>query len=396
MLIFTFQMLSMSWTSVSRHVSGTRTKSARSEGVAVLRGGASDYDRKAYGHRATFQPGVVKPVGSLYTKMLVIAKTKAEDTSWVDENFHNNPQIQHSIYVADDPTAALHPPRNKGNEAMIYLTYIIDNYNNLSDVNIFMHSHRFAWHNNIILDKDAVQMINRLSAERVQREGYMNMRCHWDPGCPKWIYPSNLDPDGTKQEEPIIAVAWSEIFPLDPLPEVLAQPCCAQFAVSRDRILSVPLERYIVYRDWLLRTPFSDYVSGRVFEYIWQFMFTGKAIVCAAENVCYCDGYGVCFGNSKNYREYMVLDGWKKGIQKELESQEQYAKTYEILVAQGKHDRAAYFGKPSEEKMTELKETILGATSWSEDAKKHAMYNGDVAESRAAEAGRPWKEGDGF
>jgi len=57
------------------------------------------------------------------------------------------------------------------------LSYIIDNYERLSDVNIFMHSHRYSWHNDELLDHDAVQMVQRLSAERVQREGYLNMRC---------------------------------------------------------------------------------------------------------------------------------------------------------------------------------------------------------------------------
>lgn len=56
---------------------------------------------------------------------------------------------------------------------MVYLSYIIENYNNLADVNIFMHAHRMAWHNNELLDHDAVQVIARLSAERVQREGYV-------------------------------------------------------------------------------------------------------------------------------------------------------------------------------------------------------------------------------
>lgn len=63
--------------------------------------------------------------------------------------------------------------RNKGHEVMAYLSYIIDHYNNLSDVNIFLHSHRYAWHNNDLLGGDAVQMVKRLSAERVQREGFM-------------------------------------------------------------------------------------------------------------------------------------------------------------------------------------------------------------------------------
>lgn len=124
-----------------------------------------------------FKNGTIKPIGDSYTKTIVMPRTKDEDASWVDDNFGEDKYIRTSIYSVDDSSADLHPPRNKGHEAMIYLSYIIEQYENLSDVNIFMHSHRYAWHNDELLDNDAVQMISRLSAERVQREGYMNMRC---------------------------------------------------------------------------------------------------------------------------------------------------------------------------------------------------------------------------
>ena len=120
---------------------------------------------------------------------------------------------------------------------MIYLTYIIEHYDALPDISIFMHSHRYAWHNNDILDKDAAQMITRLSPAHVQREGYTNMRCHWDPGCPSWLHPGAIKEDRNKQEEVEFAKAWSELFPGDPIPQIIAQPCCAQFAVLRDQVM---------------------------------------------------------------------------------------------------------------------------------------------------------------
>lgn len=123
--------------------------------------------------KVSFQPGKLKAVDESYTKTIVIPRTVEEDVSWLDQNFEDDELFRKSVYVVDDPSAALYPPKNKGNEVMVYLSYIIDHYNNLSDVNIFMHSHQFAWHNNDLLGQDAVQMISRLSSERVQREGYM-------------------------------------------------------------------------------------------------------------------------------------------------------------------------------------------------------------------------------
>lgn len=109
--------------------------------------------------------------------MLVIPRTKDEEISWVQENFGGDAYINASIYSVDDFSAALHPPMNKGHEVMVYLSYIIESYDRLADVNIFLHSHRYSWHNDDLMDYDTVQMIGRLSAERVQREGYMNLRC---------------------------------------------------------------------------------------------------------------------------------------------------------------------------------------------------------------------------
>jgi hypothetical protein len=125
----------------------------------------------------SFRPGRPKPPGSNYTRTLVMPRMTGENVDWVDEI----PAIKKAIYVADDPSAPLHPPKNKGNEVMIYLTYIIDNYDALPDVSIFMHAHRYSWHNNDLLYHDAAEMIKMLSSERVQRQGYMNMRCLGTP-----------------------------------------------------------------------------------------------------------------------------------------------------------------------------------------------------------------------
>jgi Protein of unknown function (DUF3431) len=116
---------------------------------------------------SSFQPGTVKSVGWPYTKMMVTPRTSSEDVLWIAENLGASEHFKAAIYTVDGMNAELHPPKNKGHEAMVYLTYIIDNYHSLSDINIFMHSHRFAWHNNELLDSDSVQMVSRLAAERV-------------------------------------------------------------------------------------------------------------------------------------------------------------------------------------------------------------------------------------
>ncbi|KAH6681975.1 hypothetical protein B0J14DRAFT_469329 [Halenospora varia] len=336
--------------------------------------------------------GKVKPVGQPYTKTIVVPKTKGEEVDWIAEHFGGDEHIDYAVYVVDDPTAPFHPPKNKGHEVMVYLSYIIDHYYNLSDVNIFMHAHQHAWHNDDLLGQDAVEMISRLSAERVTREGYMNMRCHWGPGCPAWMHPGTVEEDINKQEETVLAQSWSELFPLDPIPNVLAQPCCAQFAISKERIRSMPITRYTFYRDWLLRTTLSDYISGRVWEYVWQFLFTGNHVVCPKEHICYCDGFGVCFGGEEEY------DAFYKRYTEREKLEEQLRKWHEL--DQKFHEHPEEFGTelepPEPGKDLELEGRIKGIRAWCEHTLQKAKEHGDVAMNRAKEAGREWHDGDGF
>ena len=67
------------------------------------------------------------------------------------------------------------------------------------------------------------------------------------------------------------------------------------------------MKRYILIRDWLLKTELTDYLSGRVFEYIWQFIFTASAIHCPSMSACYCDGYGLCFGSPENFDAWFEM-----------------------------------------------------------------------------------------
>jgi hypothetical protein len=341
-----------------------------------------------------FRQGVPKPIGAPYTKALIVPRTKSENVGWIDENFGHSEYFKSYIYTVDDVDSKYHPPKNKGHEVMVYLSHIIENYHNLSDVNMFMHSHRHAWHNDDLLDNDAVQMISRLSSERVTREGFMNMRCHWNPGCPSWMHPGTTEEDVNKQEETVLARSWSEIFPLDPIPEVLAQPCCGQFAISKERIQSLPLGRYVFYRDWLLRTSLSDYISGRVWEYLWQFVFTGKNIVCPKENVCYCDGFGVCMGGEEQYKQYYERHDERGRLEDELRHwNEQKSKWHSMTAEQRSSDASL---EPETGKNIELQGRISALTAWCDEKRQLAKEHGDVAMNRAKEAGRPWVNGDGF
>lgn len=121
--------------------------------------------------------------------------------------------------------------------------------------------------------------------------------------------PTGGDFDGVKKpEEPHFTFRiWEELFPGERAPPALSQPCCAQFAVSRDAVRRKPQSAYVHYRDWLLNTTLEDEFSGRILEYSWQYIFTGHAEVCPVMHTCYCDGYGICFGSGAKLDEWLDL-----------------------------------------------------------------------------------------
>jgi hypothetical protein len=162
----------------------------------------------------------------------------------------------------------LHTSKNKGREAGVYLTYIVENYEKLPLTIAFVHPHEDgyprAWHT----DADGysnVKSLSSLQTDFVQRNGYANLRCIGNPGCPDDIQPFRNDED--RQAEHEVVDAWKKLFGNDDVPEVIGVPCCAQFAVSRDQVHKRPLKFYVNALKWLHETPLDDDTSGRVFEY---------------------------------------------------------------------------------------------------------------------------------
>ena len=345
------------------------------------------------GQRIHFRPGIPKAPGSGYSKVMVIPRTKDEDIGWIAEEL---PDLDLSVYIVDEPNAPLHPPKNKGHEVMVYLSYIIDHYDSLPDIVIFMHAHRWTYHNNDILGADASHMIRRLSKEHVVREGYVNMRCAWTPGCPKWLYFNSSEELMVKQEETYLARSWKELFPLEPLPSYLAQPCCAQFAISSERIRSIPRSRFVFYRDWMMKTPLTDYISGRIMEYSWQYIFTGKGAICPAEHICHCDMYGICFGGSTQYEHFVQLELRRKEFERDLEKWKEADQSFKESLYNSNLNVTTNVTGPDQKQVAYLHEQIGVIDKERDILKEKAMKRGDDPKLRAEEVGRPWREGDGF
>lgn len=179
---------------------------------------------------------------------------------------------------------------------MAYLTYIIDHYDSLPSNIIFLHSHRSgffqAWHVDSPLH-DNVAAMKSLDLHYIQTNGYVNLRCNWNPGCKK----------AHRSNKHVTEEVWNEIFkgtstpPMRSMttedgdhdealgkqaylsvPEEVGAACCAQFAVSSQQVYKRPRNDYVQVRQWLIDTDRDDAHSGRIMEFLWHIIFGKNAV----------------------------------------------------------------------------------------------------------------------
>ncbi|KAJ6257290.1 hypothetical protein Dda_8179 [Drechslerella dactyloides] len=249
------------------------------EGVKLWKGRKGDSQATAPSDEQTFEPAASQnsTETSQLSKSVILGKTKNEDAAWVNKKL---PEWRPMIYAMDEPEPIdyLPVPVNKGREAMSYLSYLIDYYNDLSDVNVFIHAHeKGAWHNEFQhQDYSIVNMLNRLKLDNVHKNGYVNLRCNGAPGCnPPELHPTGTDfkPDSIERG---FNKLWEHLYGNTSFPESVGVACCAQFAVSRAKIREQPREFYLSAREWILWTDEQD--PGRTLEYFWHIMFGMPAV----------------------------------------------------------------------------------------------------------------------
>lgn len=91
-------------------------------------------------------------------RIVVVGRLQSEDTNWLAEELPEYVEIcqetmtrqklteplcswQHAVYTVDNTSMPLHTAQNKGREANVYLTYIIENYHDMPSTIAFVHSH---------------------------------------------------------------------------------------------------------------------------------------------------------------------------------------------------------------------------------------------------------------
>ncbi|KAJ5161945.1 hypothetical protein N7492_007337 [Penicillium capsulatum] len=239
---------------------------------------------------------------------LVLATMLDSEMSWVQENL---PEWRANIYRVDalPEEASLTVPTNKGREAMPFLTYLIDRYDTLPEIVVFLHADRYQWHNDNPL-YDTVISVNDLQLDYVRESGYVNLRCAGHPGCPAELEPARYLRDhgddidfGTPVQYPR---KFQLLLPGVEVPEFVGVPCCAQFAVTRDRVRQRGRSEYERMRRVVMESELDDETTGRIFEYLWHIVFGKPAQSCPDLGQCYCNTYGYC-----NMTDVDIMNQWQ-------------------------------------------------------------------------------------
>ncbi|KAE8146863.1 hypothetical protein BDV25DRAFT_161643 [Aspergillus avenaceus] len=230
---------------------------------------------------------------------LVLAATQTEDLSWLLGYCKDHGTVPF-IYTTDAVPAPylLVPKTTRGREATAYLSYIVDFYDQLPRYSLFIHSNIDQWHNDLFGPHTSVALRN-MRLESVDAQGYVNIRCEHNPGCPTSVNPwdpTQIDID--KQDiRAFFPQVYETLFNVGPekVPKHIGNVCCGQFAVSRDRILERPRHDYERMLKWATETELTDsFGVGWVFEKIWHIIFGMDVIYCPRYEQCRCDVYGWC------------------------------------------------------------------------------------------------------
>ncbi|GMH91581.1 hypothetical protein TrVE_jg5536 [Triparma verrucosa] len=160
-----------------------------------------------------------------------------EDLSWLE--FSPFPTVIYEKHPSKEEASGRHyVPKNVAGEATSYLKFIVDYYDVLPRAVVFLHSHRYAYH-----QEDLLIVLHKL-AERGEElkdaGGWSDKYCNFNNAV--WGYQEDTERSWMEQQWREWLVDWlgdysdvegngGRIYP-----HPVLERCCAQFIVGRDRI----------------------------------------------------------------------------------------------------------------------------------------------------------------
>ena len=197
-------------------------------------------------------------------------------------------------------------PVNKGREAMVYLTYIINNYDNLPDSNLFVHGHHESWHqksnlNGIVehlnWDYNSFANLRCVIKENAGDSPRLQKKCITYQPTPRLssnFSCVNITGPSYLCHFDQLWVNVMEKYGFGELPSFISTQCCSQFFVSKQTVLRNSKEFYMDLRREIMKDNTDSYNVGISFEFLWHIMFTNQSVFCPTYEECYCKLYNLC------------------------------------------------------------------------------------------------------
>lgn len=175
------------------------------------------------------------------------------------------------IYTANEAFRQYRVVRNRGNDASMYLSFIIDHYDALPDQTVFCHHHENDWTQEHSLP-DIINNLNWVVAPYFS----LGARCNYWTAIPYDSKPYHIA--AMKRN-------WHILDPL-PYPDELTYIAGTQFCVSADLIRKWPVTFYERCLEWVYTVQEAEWFIGRFFEYTWHYIFTGNPIEIKHQYLC--------------------------------------------------------------------------------------------------------------
>lgn len=109
---------------------------------------------------------------------IVAGVLSSAEVEWMEDLTSN-----WTIHITNVLNTTIHP-LNKGHESMVYLNYILEHWDSLAPVTLFIHGHLESWHQDFSMN----ETIKTLNLTEVEKEGFVNLRCDWAHGCKQTMF----------------------------------------------------------------------------------------------------------------------------------------------------------------------------------------------------------------
>jgi len=159
----------------------------------------------------------------------VVAAVCREDVRWLHEAFPDHLVVCSKRPCTPEGDASCSLDDNSGHESSSYAKYIVSRYDRLPDSVAFVHGHENSWH-----QFKAVPLKTLIKHANVTEMGFVSL--------------NNQFSRVVDQDIPLMEAIWDALLKpylgAFPCRAGIVSPACAQFVVSRSRIMALPRQAY--------------------------------------------------------------------------------------------------------------------------------------------------------